>query len=219
MQVGLSDSIWYCDNEYVTSFPELSSEDLESVVADGHHSQSPIIEETSYKKYLKLVSGVEKGDTLAENYYDASEETKGYVSTPDSGIHDLSSMDPELRAKMEEEWKEELAKTEEEIITLRQVLASKVRYAQDLKHKLGITVWKEFKDDMQQGLKNIQETEVYQRTTQTLKTAGEKTTNVLGNLGANVSKKLEDVKNSQTFRSFEERVGTAYETVKWVQNR
>ncbi|XP_022242538.1 tumor protein D52-like isoform X1 [Limulus polyphemus] len=190
MQVGLPNNIWSGGNEYVESLPESSSsEDLESVVADRHLSQSPIIQETSYKKYLKLVSGVEK-----ENYYDASEETKGYVTTPDSGIHDLSNMDTELRAKMEEEWKEELAKTEEEIITLRQVLASKVRYAQDLKHKLGITVWKEFKEDMQQGIKNIQETEVYQLTTQTLKTAGEKTTNVLGNLGANVTKKIEDVK-------------------------
>ncbi|XP_013779051.1 tumor protein D52-like [Limulus polyphemus] len=151
---------------------------------------------------------------LTETYYDASKETKEYDATPDSGIHDLSNVAPEHRAKLEEEWKEELAKTEEEIITLRQVLASKVRYAQDLKHKLGITVWKEFKDDMEQGIKNIQETDVYQRTSQTLKTAGEKTTNVLGNLGASVTKKLGEVKNSQTFRSFEEKVGTAYESVK-----
>lgn len=28
---------------------------------------------------------------------------------------------------------------------------------QDLKKKLGITVWKEFRDDMEQGLRNIQE--------------------------------------------------------------
>ncbi|XP_076361044.1 tumor protein D54-like isoform X2 [Tachypleus tridentatus] len=151
---------------------------------------------------------------LSETYYDASKETKVYDATPDSGIHDLTNMAPEHRVKLEEEWKEELAKTEEEIITLRQVLASKVRYAQDLKHKLGITVWKEFKDDMEQGIKNIQETEVYQRTSQTLKTAGEKTTSALGNLGASVTKKLGEVKNSQTFRSFEEKVGTAYESVK-----
>jgi hypothetical protein len=30
-----------------------------------------------------------------------------------------------------------------------------------LKRKLGITVWKEFREDMEQGIKNIQETTAY----------------------------------------------------------
>lgn len=46
---------------------------------------------------------------------------------------------------------------EDEIQTLRQVLASRLEKSQQLKRKLGITAWKEFKDDMGQGLKNIQE--------------------------------------------------------------
>lgn len=54
----------------------------------------------------------------------------------------------------------ELARVEEEINTLRTVLASKTRHASDLKRKLGITVWKEITDDMNQGLKNVKESSV-----------------------------------------------------------
>ena len=41
------------------------------------------------------------------------------------------------------------------------MLSAKVRQAQELKRKLGITVWREFRDDMEQGIKNIQETTAY----------------------------------------------------------
>lgn len=55
---------------------------------------------------------------------------------------------------------QELARVEEEINTLRTVLASKTRHASDLKRKLGITVWKEVTDDVNQGLKNLKESTV-----------------------------------------------------------
>lgn len=149
-----------------------------------------------------------------DSFYDAPEEV-GYDTTPDSGVHEnLQNMDPEQRAKLEEEWRNELAKTEEEIQTLRQVLASHLKRSQDLKRKLGISVWKEFRDDMEQGLKNVRESNAYQKTNLALKSASEKTTTVLGSLGANVSKKLGDVKNSTAFRSFEEKVGSAYTNTK-----
>ena len=56
---------------------------------------------------------------------------------------------------------QELARVEEEIETLRTVLASKTRHASDLKRKLGITVWKEITDDVNQGIKNVKESSVY----------------------------------------------------------
>ncbi len=37
-----------------------------------------------------------------------------------------------------------------------QVLASKEAHAAGLKRRLGITAWREFSEDMTQGLKNIQ---------------------------------------------------------------
>ena len=149
-----------------------------------------------------------------DSFYDTTEEASEFSLSSDSGAQDLSQMDPEARAKAEAEWNQELAKTEEEINTLRQVLSSKIRKMQDLKRKLGITVWKEFRDDMEQGLRNIQESTAYQKTSQTLKSATEKTSEAFGNIGASMTKKLEEVKQSPAFKTLEEKVGSAYTNVK-----
>lgn len=61
-----------------------------------------------------------------------------------------------FKERQRDEWKSELAKTEEEIMTLKQVLASKEAHAAGLKRRLGITQWREFSEDMAQGLKNLQ---------------------------------------------------------------
>uniref|UniRef100_A0A6G1SFG8 Tumor protein D52 n=1 Tax=Aceria tosichella TaxID=561515 RepID=A0A6G1SFG8_9ACAR len=143
-------------------------------------------------------------------------ESKGSMDESNSSF-DLESMDPEQRQRVEEELKTELAKTEEEIQTLRQVLAARIKHSQDLKRKLGIGVWKELTNDLQQGIKNVQETTAsglglfntpYQKTSETVKFAAEKTTDIFGSLGDSIGKKLVDVKNSSAFKSFEERVGS-----------
>jgi len=150
---------------------------------------------------------------INNSFYNTSTD-EGYDGMPDSGACDLSHMDPEQREKLQEEWKLELSKTEEEIQTLRQVLSSKVRHAQELKRKLGITVWREFQQDLGQGVKNIQESTAYQKTADAVKIAGEKTTSVFGSLGGSVARKLGEVKNSNAFKSFEERVTSTVSTVK-----
>ncbi|KAM7292433.1 tumor protein D52 isoform X2 [Ixodes scapularis] len=152
--------------------------------------------------------------STSDNFFDANSDIKVSDATPDSGVHDLSGMDPEEKARREAEWREELARVEEEIQSLRTVLASKLVRSQELKRNLGITVWKELKDDMEQGIKNIQDSAAYQKTTSTFKTAGEKTTTALGTLGASVSKKLGEMKNSTAFKSVEEKVGNVYSNVK-----
>jgi len=151
----------------------------------------------------------------ADTFYNASSDDGFDVSQSldDSGM-DLSNISPERLEQLQQEWKQELAKTEEEIQTLRQVLSSKLKHSHELKRKLGITVWKEFREDMEQGIKNIQETTAYQKTTEVLKGAGEKTTSVFGSLGGSVARKLGEVKNSNAFKSFEERVGTVASSVK-----
>lgn len=72
---------------------------------------------------------------------------------------DLSQMSEEERAQ-HHAWREELAQMEEEIATLRTVLAAKMKRAAQLKQNLGITVWKEVTDDINQGLKNVKESNV-----------------------------------------------------------
>lgn len=54
----------------------------------------------------------------------------------------------------------------------------------------------------------------YQKTETALKSTAEKTTGFLGSIGTGLSAKLGAVKNSDTFRSMEERVGTVYSSVK-----
>lgn len=103
---------------------------------------------------------------------------------------------------------------EEEIQTLRHVLASKIKHSQDLKRKLGISVWKEFQDDMSQSIRNVKESNMYQKTESVIKTTAEKTTTILGGLGSSVTTKIGQLKNSDSFRSLEEKVGSAYENVK-----
>lgn len=54
-----------------------------------------------------------------------------------------------------------IKQTEEEIQTLRQVLAARIKHSQDIKRKLGIGVWKELQNDLQASIKNVQETTAY----------------------------------------------------------
>ncbi|VEN44866.1 unnamed protein product [Callosobruchus maculatus] len=80
--------------------------------------------------------------------------------SPTTGDHqapDLSHLTEEEKEHQEKLWKEELAQIEDEIATLRTVLASKMRRSAELKRNLGITVWKEVSEDINQGIKNVKE--------------------------------------------------------------
>jgi len=154
--------------------------------------------------------------------------------SPDSGINELAGLSPEEQERQKQEWADELAKVEEEIQTLRHVLASKMKASQELKRKLGFSVWREFQDDMSQGIRNVKESNVYhnveekfeqvskavteapiyQKTESVIKTTAEKTTSLLGGLGTGLTSKIGALKNSESFRSFEDKLGSAYENVK-----
>lgn len=145
-----------------------------------------------------------------ENIYGSSEiyDNAANANLPSPDI------DPEEKARMDSEWREELAKLEEEILTLRQVLNAKVRHSADLKRKLGITPMREFQADIKQGFQNIKESDAFQKTNSALKNVGAKTSTAFTSFGAFTSRKLGDVRNSNTFKSFEERIGGAYSNVK-----
>ncbi|XP_043217933.1 tumor protein D54-like isoform X2 [Amphibalanus amphitrite] len=149
----------------------------------------------------------------------------------DSGVVDaFSALSPEEQERQREEWKQDLARIEEDIVLMRETLSAKIKEAQELKHKLGITMWSEFTDDVNQGLKNVRESQayhkvtdtiseiqhavteapLYQRTEAALKTTTEKASGLLAGLGA----KLTEARDSPTVKSLEERVGTMVTTVK-----
>jgi len=132
-------------------------------------------------------------------------------------------VDAEEKERMSEEWKQDLAKLEDEITTLRSVLSAKVRSAAELKRKLGITPMTEMKKDVKQGIQNIKETEAYKKTNEqlsklnetiTTSTAYQKTNATFKSIGAWSSRKFGDLRNSNTFKSFEEKVGSTYTSVK-----
>lgn len=125
-----------------------------------------------------------------------------------------------------EELRCELIKVEDEILTLRQVLAAKERHSAELKRKLGQTALNQLKLNLSKSLHEVQQSnayvktseklgewnekvtqsDAYKKTQETLSTASQKTTAALSTMGTAISRKLGDMRNSSTFKSFEDRV-------------
>nr|XP_006132527.2 tumor protein D54 isoform X2 [Pelodiscus sinensis] len=169
----------------------------------------------------------------------------------DSTASTRTSVPEGLTEAEEEELRSELAKVEEEIGTLRQVLAAKERHCGELKRKLGLTTFDGLKQNLSKSWHDVQvsnaylsasstledwnekltQSEAYKKTQETLSQAGQKTSAALSNVGSVISRKLGDMRahpfshsfssysirhsismpamrNSATFKSFEDRVGT-----------
>ncbi|XP_024606005.1 tumor protein D54 isoform X4 [Neophocaena asiaeorientalis asiaeorientalis] len=116
-----------------------------------------------------------------------------------------------------EELRAELAKVEEEVVTLRQVLAAKERHCGELKRRLGLSTLEGLKQNLSRGWHDVQVSNAYKKTQETLSQAGQKTSAALSTMGSAISRKLGDMRarpfshsfrNSATFKSFEDRVGT-----------
>merc|ERR1711971_403672 len=119
----------------------------------------------------------------------AAEMAEDINSPTDSVIgRDFQELSAEEQERQREEWKAELKKTEEEILTLKQVLTAKEHHAAGLKRRLGITAWREFSEDMTQGLKNLQESATYKRTAENIQfakdIAKEKTSGMVAGIAA-----------------------------------
>lgn len=133
------------------------------------------------------------------------------------------TLPPGLTEEEAEELRLELTKVEEEIHTLRQVLSAKEHHASELKRKLGLNPLSEFKQNITKSWQDVQtsnaylsasatlddiaSSEVYKKTQETLSQAGQKTSAALSTVGTAISRKLGDMRNSPTFKSFEDKVG------------
>ncbi|XP_036388880.1 tpd52 like 2b isoform X8 [Megalops cyprinoides] len=145
------------------------------------------------------------------------------VSVEGAAGNAASTLPPGLTEEEAEELRSELTKVEEEINTLRQVLSAKEKHAYELKRKLGLSPLNEFKQNLTKGwqdvqtsnaylsatstLEDITHSEAYKKTQETLSQAGQKTSAALSNMGTAISKRLGDMRNSPTFKSFEDKVG------------
>uniref|UniRef100_A0A3Q3F7D7 Tumor protein D52 n=1 Tax=Kryptolebias marmoratus TaxID=37003 RepID=A0A3Q3F7D7_KRYMA len=133
-------------------------------------------------------------------------------SVPELGEDAATSVGPPPPPAMTEEERlelqEELMKVEEEIQTLSQVLAAKERRVADIKRKLGLNPLNELKQNITKTWQDVTTSTAYKRTSETLSQAGMKATAAFSTMGSAISKKLEDVRNAPTFKSFEEKVET-----------
>lgn len=82
------------------------------------------------------------------------------VGSASEAINELEHLSLEEQERQRAEWSQELSRVEEEIQTLRTVLASKIHHSTELKRKLGITVWKEITDDVSTSIKSVKESNV-----------------------------------------------------------
>lgn len=114
---------------------------------------------------------------------------------------------PGLTEEEAEELRTELTKVEEEINTLRQVLCAKERHAAELKRKLGLNPLNELRQNITRSWQDVQTSNAYKKTQETLSQAGQKTTAALSTMGTALSKKIGDMRNSPTFKSFEDKMG------------
>ncbi|XP_075995816.1 tpd52 like 2b isoform X2 [Genypterus blacodes] len=135
----------------------------------------------------------------------------------------VNPLPPGVTEEEAEELRIELSKVEEEINTLRQVLSAKERHAADLKRKLGLSPLNELKQNITKGWQDVQtsnayvsasaswddfvQSEAYKKTQETLSQAGQKTTAALSTVGSAITRRLGDMRNSPTFKSFEDKVG------------
>ncbi|XP_068189064.1 tumor protein D52 isoform X2 [Antennarius striatus] len=134
-------------------------------------------------------------DPAAEMGEDAMVST-GHYSSP------LPAMTEEERQELQEE----LAKVEDEIQTLSQVLSAKEKQVADIKRKLGITPLNELKQNITKTWQEVTTSNAYRRTSETLSSAGLKASTAISNVSSAISKKLVDVRNAPSFKSFEEKM-------------
>ncbi|XP_068603217.1 tumor protein D52 isoform X2 [Brachionichthys hirsutus] len=117
-----------------------------------------------------------------------------------------SSPPPAMTEEERQELQEELAKVEDEIQTLTQVLSAKEKQVADIKKKLGVTPLNELKQNITKTWQEVTTSMAYRRTSETLSNASLKATTAITNVSQAISKKLGDVRNASSFKSFEEQV-------------
>ncbi|XP_051525529.1 tumor protein D54-like isoform X3 [Myxocyprinus asiaticus] len=150
---------------------------------------------------------------------DSSEHGSSMTST---GVASGGTLPPGLTEEEAEELQLELTKVEDEIQTLRQVLTAKERHAAELKRRLGISPLSELKQNITKGwhevqcsnayltasatLEDISRSNAYKRTQETLSQAGQMTSAAFSTMGSAIRNRLGEMKNSPSFKSFEDKV-------------
>ncbi|XP_036434215.1 tpd52 like 2a isoform X5 [Colossoma macropomum] len=115
----------------------------------------------------------------------------------------------------------ELTKVDDEIQTLKQVLTAKERHAGELRRRLGISPLSEIKNNITKGWHEVQSSNAYKKTQETLSQAGQLTSSALSTMGSAIRNRFGEmsnnysmrhslsmpaIRNSSTFKSFEDKM-------------
>ncbi|XP_031997839.1 tumor protein D54 isoform X2 [Hylobates moloch] len=120
----------------------------------------------------------------------------------DTGVAARTPAVEGLTEAEEEELRAELTKVEEEIVTLRQVLAAKERHCGELKRRLGLSTLGGLKQNLSRSWHDVQVSNAYKKTQETLSQAGQKTSAALSTVGSAISRKLGDMRAHPFSHSF-----------------
>ncbi|KAI7798667.1 putative tumor protein D52 [Triplophysa rosa] len=139
--------------------------------------------------------------------------TQRQDSVPEVGEDAVNTVGPSasstaLTEEEQAELRSELAKVEDEIQTLTQVLAAKEKQMAEIKRTLGINPLNELKQNLSKSWHEVTTSTAYKKTSETLSQVGQKATTAFSSMGSAITRKLEDVRNTPTFKSFEEKVDT-----------
>ncbi|XP_051519917.1 tumor protein D52-like isoform X4 [Myxocyprinus asiaticus] len=120
-------------------------------------------------------------------------------SIPEVGEDAVNTVGPSasttaLTEEEQAELRSELAKVEDEIQTLSQVLVAKERQMAEIKRKLGITPLNELKQNLSKSWQEVTTSTAYKKTSETLSQVGQKATTAFSSVGSAISRKLEDVR-------------------------
>ncbi|CAF0965794.1 unnamed protein product [Adineta ricciae] len=118
------------------------------------------------------------------------------------------------RLKQEEDYRQELMKVQDEIVTLRQVLGAKLKREHELKTLLGVGFVDDLKQDWNDTVSDIKSTTAYQKTAETFSAASEKIAPTLQTVNSSLKSGLGSLRNSSYFKTFENTLGSTVNAVK-----
>ncbi|XP_017323754.1 tpd52 like 2a isoform X1 [Ictalurus punctatus] len=117
------------------------------------------------------------------------------------------SLPPGLTEEEAVELELELTRVEDEIQTLRHVLTSKERHAGELRRRLGISPLAELKGNLTKGWQEVQTSNAYMKTSQTLGDLNQRITS--SNVYLTASATLEDISRSDAYKKTQETLSQA----------
>ncbi|KAF8568518.1 hypothetical protein P879_06292 [Paragonimus westermani] len=145
------------------------------------------------------------------DHHDGDFDPNGKIPTGIDSLHDEFNQntpsDTLSIVQIRAQYAEELHQVEEEIETLKQVLTAKYRRQAFLKQQLGITVMNELRSGINKSMDTLRTTDAFQKTTAVVKSATVKTSAV-------IHEKWNFLKQTDAFKSFEDKLGSAYSSVR-----